>query len=687
VLPLTRVRIYETGIAYFERQGRVRAGADVELPLTGGHLDDALKTLVLLKGAEDVAVSGIEFETALTQAKAIAMLGLVAQGEALELDLVQLLQGLRGVPVEVVLSNERLRGQVLGVVRADLAALKHCGALSEAEAGAQAAPPSDASKRACSVAAAGSLTLKTTSGALRLVGLYDVKSVTPVDPAVKKSLGAALNVLSGSNAQRRRALHIQPTKSGALSLGYLAEAPLWRASYRLLLPERAGTPTLQAWALLHNDSDEDWQNLAVELVNGRPDSYLYPLAGPRYAPRRLVTPERALPSVGQLMDRTVDDLYGDQLAGVFGEEVGFSGGAGGLGLSGIGEGGGGYGAAAPSEETDLLEVGNLAAGADAEGAERGSLFEYVLPERVALAAHSSLLVPLLTQPLEVTRYVRFESTGEVGQSVLSLSNTTQHTLPSGPLAVYADGGFAGESALGRLKPGQSRLLAFGSELDLAIDEAERTESDQIRHVYFVDGKLELHSVRQRRLVFQLKNSAHHDKTALLRLPLVNNAKVTGASIYYEADQQAAYAILPSPAGKTETIPIATFEGVRRVLDVSDVSIYRLQKYASDPTLPQATRQILATAAKALDQAYELKFRTARVRSGLAGLHADSARLQQVIKTIRGNTGTASSEWMQRLLALESRIRVTATELNRLERLDPFAPARAELAKLPAPSAS
>ena len=542
MLPLTRVRIYETGIGYFERQGRVRAGTSVVLPLTGGHLDDALKTLVVLKGDGEVEVSGIEFETALTRAKAVAMLGLLTEGEAPELDLVQLMQALRGVSVELVLAHERVQGQVLGVVRANLAALRDCGE----------------DKMACSAAAAGSLTLKTANGTLRRIALDDVNSVAPVDPAVKKAVGAALNVLSGGSANRRRSLRLAAKKSGSLALGYLAEAPLWRASYRLLLPAREGAPTLQAWALLHNDSDEDWNELSVELVNGRPDSYLFPLAGPRYAPRRLVTPERALPSVGQLMGQTVDDLYGDELTIAFGSEIGTLGhGAGGLGLSGIGEGGGGTGIGVGSEETDLLEIGDLAASADAAGAERGSLFEYVLPEPVALAAHSSLLVPLLTKPLEATRYVRFEMAGETGQSVLSLKNTTEHTLPSGPLAVYADGGFAGESALRRIKPGQAQLLPFGTELDLAIDETDRSESDQIRQVYFEAGKIELHSVRQRRWVVQLTNTARHDKTALLRLALVNNAKVDGAKVYYDTEHQAAYAVLPSPAASQRSLPLTT----------------------------------------------------------------------------------------------------------------------------------
>lgn len=476
VLPLTRVRIHETGIAYFERQGKVEAGASIALPLTGGHLDDVLKTLVVLRGEGDVEVSGIEFETALTRAKASATLGLDSPGEAPELDLVHLLQALRGAGVELVLESERVQGQVLGVMRGDPALLKTCeeNTDTEIEAG-------DSKPRTCDRANPGSLTLKTAAGALRRFAFGEVRSVVPLDPAVKKSMGAALSVLSGGGASRRRSLQLEATKGGTLALGYLSEAPLWRASYRLLLSEVDAAPTLQAWALLHNDSDEDWRDVAVELVNGRPDSYLF----------------------------------------------------------------------------------------DATAKERGSLFEYALPGRVALAAHSSLLVPLLTRPLEVTRYVRFEGASESGQSVLSVSNTTDHTLPSDPLAVYADGGFAGESALRRLKPGQSQLLQFGTELDLSIEETARSESDAIRQVLFRSGKLELHSIRERRLVVHLTNTARHAKTALLRLSLVNNAKVT-----------------------------------------------------------------------------------------------------------------SSAEWMRRLLALESRVRVTQRELDRLERLDPWAQVRTALAKLP-----
>jgi hypothetical protein len=96
-----------------------------------------------------------------------------------------------------------------------------------------------------------------------------------------------------------RTLELDAQPGSKVALGYLGEAPLWRASYRLLL-EANGSATLQGWALLHNDSNEDWRGLAVELVNGRPDSFLFPLAAPRYSERRLVTPERQLSSIWRL---------------------------------------------------------------------------------------------------------------------------------------------------------------------------------------------------------------------------------------------------------------------------------------------------------------------------------------------------------------------------------------------------
>jgi hypothetical protein len=58
VLPLTKVRLYETGVAYFERSGPVEGSTS--LPVPSSHVDDALKSLVVLAGTAVVeALEGL----------------------------------------------------------------------------------------------------------------------------------------------------------------------------------------------------------------------------------------------------------------------------------------------------------------------------------------------------------------------------------------------------------------------------------------------------------------------------------------------------------------------------------------------------------------------------------------------------------------------------------------------------
>jgi len=50
ILPLTSVRLYETGVGYFSRSGRLDGALVGVAARPGRHLDDALKTLVVLSG-------------------------------------------------------------------------------------------------------------------------------------------------------------------------------------------------------------------------------------------------------------------------------------------------------------------------------------------------------------------------------------------------------------------------------------------------------------------------------------------------------------------------------------------------------------------------------------------------------------------------------------------------------------
>src|SRR5580704_12003889 len=77
-------------------------------------------------------------------------------------------------------------------------------------------------------------------------------------------------------------------RSHELQVGYVAESPVWRPSYRLVVhPE--GDADLQAWGIVENLSGEDWKNVKLSLVAGAPLAFRADLGTPVIPDRPTVT--------------------------------------------------------------------------------------------------------------------------------------------------------------------------------------------------------------------------------------------------------------------------------------------------------------------------------------------------------------------------------------------------------------
>ena len=70
----------------------------------------------------------------------------------------------------------------------------------------------------------------------------------------------------------------------------MIENPIWKTSYRLVLG-KDGKPYLQGWAVVENPTDEDWSDVKMALISGRPISFKMDLYNPLYVPRPTVEPE------------------------------------------------------------------------------------------------------------------------------------------------------------------------------------------------------------------------------------------------------------------------------------------------------------------------------------------------------------------------------------------------------------
>src|SRR5205814_3736676 len=84
-----------------------------------------------------------------------------------------------------------------------------------------------------------------------------------------------------------------------VKVGYVVENPLWKTSYRLVLPPIAKQeekkeekkPYLQGWAVVENQTDEDWNGVRMALISGRPISFQMNLYDALFIKRPVVEPE------------------------------------------------------------------------------------------------------------------------------------------------------------------------------------------------------------------------------------------------------------------------------------------------------------------------------------------------------------------------------------------------------------
>ena len=83
-------------------------------------------------------------------------------------------------------------------------------------------------------------------------------------------------------------------KEHDLIVGYVAETPVWRPSYRLVIggkaePGKTSSADLQAWGIVQNLSGEDWKGVKLSLVAGAPLAFQATLEKPVVPPRPIVT--------------------------------------------------------------------------------------------------------------------------------------------------------------------------------------------------------------------------------------------------------------------------------------------------------------------------------------------------------------------------------------------------------------
>jgi hypothetical protein len=501
-LPVTRITLFSSGVGYFHREGEIDGNARVDLQFPQENINDLLKSMVL-QDTGGGRVATIHYDNRNPIDKTLKSFAIDLTGNP---SLAQLLQQARGEKIELVTyadkaasgQAETISGLIVGVEHQ-----KHAAGKDQVIEVAQ-------------------LNVLTADG-LRGVPLGTVQRVRFLKPALEEEFRKALEVLALGHDKQKKTVTLNFSGEGRrnVRVGYVTESPIWKTSYRLKLDKDA--LFLQGWAIVENTTDDDWNNVRLGLVSGRPISFQMDLYEPLFVSRPVVEPELFAslrpPTYQGNLDEKTKQNFG--LAG---------GGPGAPPMAARGEGKGGglarqaagdYLKKALSDDRDQAAL-NFQQGVAsvATTTELGEYFEYALEKPVSLPRQKSALLPIVNQPVEGTRVSIYNQNVHAKFPLLGLrfKNTTKLHLTQGPITVFEGNGYAGDARIADLQPGETRLLSYAIDLGTEVAPEGSNAPDTLLKVKAYKGILYATFKLRQSKTYIIKNRSEHERTVLIEHP-------------------------------------------------------------------------------------------------------------------------------------------------------------------------
>ncbi len=634
-LPIGQVVLFSSGVGYFQREGKVEGDARVDLSFPVGDINDLLKSMVV-RDLDGGQVSTVSYES---NAPVERTLKSFAINLASNPGFGAILDQARGEKVEVVMQQPdgtqpgTLSGTVVGIETQKQAAGKDSTVEVEY------------------------LNLASSDG-IRSLKLSQVQRVRFLNPIVDSEFRKALETLALSHDTQKKAVSINFQGEGRreVRVGYVIENPIWKTSYRLVLDKKE-KPYLQGWAIVENATDEDWREVRMALVAGRPISFQMDLYTPLFVPR----PTVELESLASLRPPT----YSGALGATNGVSMDLEpanarkrataspnlnwGGQ--LSNNNLTHGAVGLPSSPPSSEpafVNALNDFNGYAGRTAvvesvapaaKAAELGNFFQYALNKPVNVPRQKSAMLPIVGKEIETERVSIYNERVQAKFPLLGLKfkNTTGLHLMQGPITVFEGSNYAGDSRILDIQPKEERLLSYAIDLGTEVNPVSNADNGKIVSIKAVKGIVTTTTKVRETKTYTIKNRNEAERVVLIEHPVRNDFKLVGTDKPVEtAADYYRFQVKVAP-DKTETQTVTEERTIRQSHALGNLDDNNIRIFLSEPATSARVKEALKrvqTLRWALNKTQEnigelerqLKILTedqARLRSNLREVPSDS----------------------------------------------------------------
>ena len=501
-LPITDVALFTSGVGFFQREGEVNGNADVTLSFPVRDINDLLKSLVVRDlGKGTIRAVGYDSQAPIEHALQKYVVNLANNPSY-----AQIVNQTRGEQAEVswLAADAKFASTVTG---------KIVGIETKTE-----------TTKDSKTVQTEYLNLWSEKG-LQSIPLGEVTQLRYLNPLINNEVRQALEVVASGHDTDQKSVRLQFSGKGQrkVQIGYIAEHPVWKTSYRLVL-DGDENPYLQGWAIVENPTNEDWNDVRVRLVSGQPVSFRMDLYQPHYVPR----PEVALPGFASLQPL----VYEDDMSG-WGNKNGVEGKMPmklpASKLAGKKSNADGYlrdqlkslGRLEERQMKDLQKMSKQVlqrtTQALAQGGKLGEQFQYVIDHKVSLPRQKSAMLPIVNEIIEGERVSIYNRNNLANNAMLGLKlkNNTKMHLMQGPITVFEQNSYAGDAIISDIQPGEERLLSYAVDLATEIKTESKDHSQHQINMSIRKGILHK-TVFQRQITnYVIKNQSAKDKTIII----------------------------------------------------------------------------------------------------------------------------------------------------------------------------
>jgi hypothetical protein len=615
-LPLSKVLMFNSGLGYFEHRGEITGDTTIELKFRVDEINDLLKSMILEdRGGGKISTVTYGSRDPITKTLKTFPVDLTDNPT-----LGQILDQVRGQKVQIDAPTP-ITGVLLGVEK------------RKKETGKDAVVETEY------------LNLLTDAG-LRSVALDSIGQVKLLDEKLNGELRQALQILATGHDSDKKTVTLNMLGQGKrpVRVGYVQATPVWKTSYRLVLSDKEA-PYLQGWAIVENTTENDWNQVSLTLMSGRPISYTMDLYEPLYVQR----PVEHLNLFSSLRPQT----YGQDLADKLQMET--------LGGRGAGEGAderrklyaaspslalsrGAKDAAAPqapagapADRFDLEHARNTATSAAA--GEVGELFQYIIGAPVTLARQKSAMLPIVNETIQGEKVSIYNQAVQAKHPLngLRLVNSTALHLMQGPITVFDGGAYAGDAKIEDLPPKADRLISYALDLKTEVAPETKANREQLLSIKLVKGTMLVSRKYARTHNFTVKNSDSKDKTVLVELPVQADWKLVSPKEPTEKTRDTYRFAVKAEPGKPATLAVEEEQVVSQSLAITNLDDNTILFYVNQKEIGAAVKAALQEIVKRKQSIQQLTHERERLEQQIAAITQEQDRIRQNMGQLDRNT--------------------------------------------------